>query len=231
MRPRPVTLIACLIAVAACPAIAQDKANSKQKLSEMRKTAEGLNWQKVDFAALSPLERCRSLMLLNHALDELDDAAVAEADMAGSFVEQQNLSEAYAASLASEPPVARSYDDAKKIAAGLLKGPMSGSRYSTELSSSDATGLALSEKAYDTSARRRWESFSNTSRELRKLVGFLKEKGKLKEYMTWVPVAAARQEDEFEQATAGKGAAPAAVPPPPVPSAEKNSAAAQADQQ
>jgi hypothetical protein len=210
MRNRQMVLTACLIAVGGWPVAAQEKATNKQTLTEMRKTVEGLKWQQVDFAAQSPLERCRTLMLLNHALDELDAAAVAEADLAGAFVEQNNLSEGYAKFLGSEPPVARSYEDARKIASALLKGPMSTSRYARELASSDAPGLAASEKVYDTTARRRWESFSETSHTLRKLVAFLKENGKLKEYMTWAPPETARRQEAFEQNSAAQPVAPPA---------------------
>lgn len=213
-----------LAILAAFPAAAQDKPASKQKLAEIRKTVQALDWQKADFAGLSPLERCRSLMLLNHALDEIDDAAVAEADLAGTFVEQQKLSDAYDASSASETPVARSYEDARKIAVALLKGPMSDSRYAKELADSDAAALAGYEKVYEASTRRRWESFASTSQTLRKLIAFLKESKKLHEYMTWATAETERRQAEFDKAASDKRAEKAAA------EAEKKAArAAEAD--
>ncbi len=231
MKSRHLILIAGLIAVGMLPAPAQQKDANKQKLVELRKTIEGLDWEKVDFAALPPLGRCRTLLLLNHALDELGSIALAEADLAGAFLDEKNLSAAYAANPSADAPLARTFEDARKIAAALLQGPMAKSRYSSDLADTDANGLAAYEKVYDTTCRRKWETFTDNSRALRSMVAFLKANGKLKEYMSWAPTETDRRQREFEQASAALPAAttaPAARPaPPPGPAAEAATPAAQ----
>ncbi len=213
MRNRYLTLIAGLIAVGVLPAPAQHKDANKQKLVEMRKTIEGLDWEKVDFTALSPLERCRALMLLNHALDELGSVALAEADLVGAFLEEQNLSDVYAAKPPEGTPLARNFDDARKIASALLQGPMSTSRYATELSGIDAHGLEAYERLYDKTCRGKWEDFTKSSRALRSMVTFLKTNGKLKEYMAWAPTETAHRQGAYEQTVAARGTPPVPLPP------------------
>ena len=207
MRKRHLALIACLIAVGVLPALAQQKDTNKQKLAELRKTIEGLDWEKVDFAALSPLERCRTLLLLNHALDELGSVALAEADLVGAFLDEQELSDAYAANPPEDKPLARTFEDGRKIAAALLKGPMSASSYTKELSETDEHGLAAYEKMYDATCQKKWDEFSESSHMLRSMVAFLKAKGKLKDYMAWAPTETNRRQAEYDKAVAAQPAA------------------------
>jgi hypothetical protein len=87
MKACHLVLIVGLLALAASPASAQ-RSEKQRKLEELRTALQTLEWQKVDLAALSLIERCRMLMLLNHALDELGSAALAEADLMGAYLEQ-----------------------------------------------------------------------------------------------------------------------------------------------
>ncbi len=128
--------------------------------------------------------------------------AVAEADLVGAFLDEQNLSDAYAANPPEDKPLARTFEDARKIASALLTGPMSSSKYATALSQTDEQGLAAYEKTYDKTCRRKWETFGESSRALRSMVAFLKANGKLKAYMAWAPTETDRRQAAYDKAVA-----------------------------
>src|SRR4051794_13787869 len=86
---------------------------------------KNLKWQTIDTATVQPLERCRSLLLLNHSLDELSANAAAEADLMSEYIEKNNLGAQFASTPPPPAPRALSYTDAQKIAIAMLRGPMS----------------------------------------------------------------------------------------------------------
>ncbi len=211
MRTCRLALIACLFAAGVSHA-QTDVRDTHKKLLELQKTLQKLDWEKVDFDALRPVERCRTLLLLNHALDELSAVALAEDDLLGAFLEEQNLSAEYAAKAPAGAPPARTFEDARKIAAALLAGPMATSPYASDLADTDENGLKAYENMYDRTCRGKWEGFAVSSQDVRSMVAFLKAKGKLKEYMNWAPTETNRRQVQYEQEQAAQPAAPAPRP-------------------
>jgi hypothetical protein len=182
-------------------------ADARKQFAEIRRTLDALDWQKVDFEGLSLLQRCRALMLLNHALDELGAAALAEVDLMGAYLEQQDLHAAYVAKPPEIPPRVQSFEDARKIAAALLKGPMASSRYATELSDTDDAGLKAYENLYEKTCREKWDGFMAHSKDLRSMAAFLNAKGKTKDYMAWAPAETDRRHAQHETEMAARRAA------------------------
>ena len=71
-------------AAAQQPALPPDLAGAP----EMIKSGK---WKDVDLAALSPLDHCRALLMLDHVLNELGAIATAQADLMSTFLDQQKL--------------------------------------------------------------------------------------------------------------------------------------------
>ncbi len=198
MIVRVVSLCALLAALGSPTGLAQN-ADQREKTANIHQTIEKLNWKEVDLDALSPLERCRTLMLMNHALGELGAVSLAEADLLGAFLEQEKLAEGYAALPAGQDTPRYSFQDACKISNALLKGPMSDSRYTTELSNTDDAGLQAYLKLYDPTCRDKWSELTATTGDVRRMVAYLKDKGKLKEYMAWAPSETERRQAAHER--------------------------------
>ncbi len=209
MRIRHLAVLACLLSFAVSHATAQ-RSEKQRKLGELRDALATLEWQKVDLASLTLVERCRTLLLLNHALDELGDATITEADLLGEFLEQQKLMDAYAAAPPESPPRIRTMEEAQQVAVALLKGPLARSRYATELSETDEPGLQAYEKLYGKTCADKWADFSESARSVRSMAAFLKSNGKIKAYMTWALAETDRRQQEYEQELAARRAAGAA---------------------
>lgn len=197
----------CLCALA--PASA-DRDEMREQLLELKKTLSGLDWKSVDFSDVSVLERCRTLILLNESLDELGSTAVTEADLLGQFLEKQNLYDKYAADPPAATMVASDYDDACKIANAMLRGPMSDSRYATDLSDVDERGLQAYEKAYTKTCREKWGQFAAASHDARSMAAFLNAQNKIKDYMAWAEAETTRLQQQHNDEMAQRRAAVAA---------------------
>lgn len=198
MNYRNCALIVVLLG-GAVAAMAADRPRSRDGAAEIMNSIKNVEWEEVDFDSLSLLERCRTLMMLNHALGEVGDAALTEHELMSVFVEQVNLSE----ELASQPPIAaestRSFEDCRKIAAALLSGPMADTRYASALAEFDQDNLESQERLYDKTCRRKFDEFSGPVREVRRVAAFMKSKGVIKDYMDWARMVSEQRQLEYEQ--------------------------------
>lgn len=209
MKTQRCCLLMVVLGVGVSAAVAQRPAD-REGLAELKQSLQGLEWEKVDYDAQSTLERCRALMLFNHALDEIGAVAVAEADMMSEFLETQGLGQAYVSQPASDVVPTRTYEEGRKIAAALLKGPLADSRYATELSKTDDAGLAAYEKLYAKSCQDKWNEFVEPVRAVRGMAAFLKAQGKVKDYMAWAEAETERRQQLYEQEMADRRSAAAA---------------------
>jgi len=201
-----------MIAVLVCAGASHargDQPASREGAAEIMKAIQGLEWQDVNFDALSPLDRCRTLMLLNHALGDVGKAAMAEVDLMHAYIAQKNLTADDSAVAAAQPQPTRSYEDARMIAAALLAGPMSDSRYASALADADDAAIAAHEGMYDKSSRKKWDEFVEPVREVRRAAAFLKEKGQVKDYMAWAKDESDRRQAKHDQEMADRRAAAA----------------------
>jgi hypothetical protein len=196
-------MIAVLLGVGVAGA-ADRKPKARSEIAQLRQSLEGLKWKDIDYDSLSGLERCRALMLLNHAMAEVGAVAIAEADLMSEFVDKQNLGEEAASSPRVDAGLARNYEDARKIAVALLRGPMSGSSYATALANTDESGLKAYERLYDKPCRRKWSEFAECRQYVGSTAAFLKAKGKIKDYMAWADAESDRRQQEYEKEMAGR---------------------------
>ena len=199
-------MMAVLLGVGVAVAGAQKPA-AGSKVAEMQKTVRGLKWQDVDYEGVSLLERCRTLMLLNHSLDEIGAVVIAEADLMSEFVEIQKLGKEAASGPPADTGLARNYEDARKVAVALLQGPMSDSRYTSELAGTDESGLKAYEKLYDKTCRGKWSKFVESRKYVQTTAAFLKGKDKIKDYMAWVDTESERRQQEHEKKMAERRSA------------------------
>lgn len=190
-------------------------------IAKWRDAIKDLKWKDVDPAKSSLLERCRALMLMNHALDELIGAGTAQADMMSEYIDQEQLGQEFASSPPPADAAPLTFDDGVKIATALLRGPMAQSTYATELSETDEQGLKAYENLYESTCQRKWSEKNECRRQLRAMAAFLKAKDKLKEYSAWAPGEVERRQQAYEAEMAQRRAATVA----------KAEAKTQADQQ
>jgi hypothetical protein len=199
------TLPLCIAISLSAGAAAQSK---RPDLSSLPEVIKSLKWKEIDVAALTPIERCRSLQLLNGVLEEIGSAARAEADLMSEFLEKQDLGKDYASD--STPPVAGPlvYADGTKIAVAMLRGPLAQSSYATALSDvSDARLIESYVQLYDATAQRKWSEAVEARQQVRSMSHFLHVRNKVKDYETWVPSEVQRREQAFENEMAQRRAA------------------------
>jgi len=198
---RNITVHACaLIMLAGSTLFAQQPAGKlPPDLEALPTEIKTLKWQQIDPATLSTLDRCRSLLLMNHVLDELVDNATAEADLMSSYIEKKNLGSQFANT--PPPPQAPhlSYDDAQKVAAALLKGPMSASYYATELGDVSETGLASYEQLYSRTCARRWSELDEARAQVSAMSSFLGNSNRLPDYEAWAIAEASLRQQQYEK--------------------------------
>jgi hypothetical protein len=199
-------MIAVLVGVGVAGVAAQQPA-ARDEVGQLMESIKDLKWEDVDYSAQSSLQRCRVLMLLNHALDEVGAAAAAEADLMSEFVDMQGLGQAFASEQLAGAGPARTYEDAQRIAVALLQGPMSASRYSTALADTDERGLQSYERLYDETCRRKWSEFAEPMQHVRSMAAFLKAKSKRKDYLAWAEAEFDRRQQQYETEMAERRAA------------------------
>ncbi len=199
-------LISILLGIGATEALAQ-QSMAKGNVAELRQSLRGLKWESVDYDALSALERCRALTLLDHALTEIGAVATAEADLMSQYLEQQDLGAEFASSQTAEAAPARTYEDGQKTAAALLQGPMAESRYATMYQGSDEADLKASLRLHESASRRKWSKSSEPVRNVRGMTAFLKSKDKYQSYLVWSKAESDRRQQQHEQTMAEKRAA------------------------
>lgn len=195
--PYPALVLALLGVIVAC-SVAQPSDN-RTELQKLQQVVKGLDWHSTDFDAQTPIMRCRALMLLNHALEEIGAVDLAEADLMAEFAQKHGLSPTPST---SQPAYGqcRSFEDARKIAVALLKGPMAESSYATALADTDESGLKSYEGMYDKACRDKWSEYAEPALYVRDMAAQLKSAGKLKDYMAWVRVETERRQAEREAA-------------------------------
>lgn len=195
-----------LLGIGVTGALAQTL-KTKDDVAELRQSLHGLKWKSVDYDALSTLDRCRALTLLDHALTEIGAVATAEADLMSQYVELQDLGVDFASSQTAETAPRRSYEDGQKTAAALLRGPMAESRYATMYAGSDETDLKASLHLHESGSRRKWRQFSESVQHVRSMSAFLKSKERYQGYLVWANAESDRRQQEHEQTMAENRAA------------------------
>ncbi len=198
-------LVSILLGIGVSGALAQ-RAKTKDNVAELRRSLRGLEWESVDYDGLSMLERCRTLTLLDHSLNEIGAVAIAEADLMSQYLEQQGLGEEFASSEHAETAPKRTYEDGQKTAAALLQGPMADSRYATMYEASDESDLRAGLRLHESGSRRKWGKFSEPVRNVRGMTAFLKSKDKFQGYVAWSKAESDRRQHDHEQAMAQKRA-------------------------
>jgi len=168
-----------------------------------------LKWQSIDMSAVQPLERCRALLLMNDTLDAVSANVTAEADLMSAYLEKNNLGNQFASTPPPKaPPVSRalSYADAEKISVALLRGPMHGSHYATDLSDLSASTLQSYQEIYARTCARRWSEFDESRHLVRCMSAFLGKTRKLEDYDSWAIAETARRELAAQQQREASGA-------------------------
>jgi len=205
---RAIAKLSCGLAVLWCSGVvAQQKPGElPPDLQSLPTEIKQLQWKSIDTSALSPLEHCRALLLMNHALDELSANATAEADLMSSYIETKKLGSQFASTPPPPAPPQLGYADAEKVAVALLKGPMSQSYYATELDDVSATGLASYEQLYERTCQRRWSEFAESRAQVRAMASFLGNNQMMSDYQAWATAEAALRQQQYEKKTAAGGA-------------------------
>ena len=178
----------------------------KNEFVDLKESLDGLEWEHVDFEAMSDLERCRTMTLFDHALTEIGAVATAEADLMSAYLDFKGLGPDYASSEAADTAPARTFDQAKKTAAALLQGPMAESRYATMYEGSGESDLRAAMRLHESASKRKWGQFSEPVRFLRGMTSYLRAGDKYKDYMAWSGVESARRQEEHDMALAEKRA-------------------------
>lgn len=184
--------------------------NAPLDVSKLPDEIRSLPWKSIDPAALGEVERCRALLLMNDAVDELHAQSAAEADLLSEYIDTHNLGDAFAA----QPPVPDaspvSMDDGLKMAAALLRGPMSGGPYASAMSDAAPGTLAAYEQMYRSSCQRKWAAMTDSRLQVRSMMRYLQTAGKLDDYIAWVPGAVAQRTRDHDAEVARRRAAQAA---------------------
>lgn len=162
-------------------------------LSALPAEIKALKWQDIDMSAVSSIERCRSLYLMNEVLDELKAQSTTEADLLSDYIDTNDLG----GDFAGQPPVADpaplTMASGLKIAMALLRGPMARSSYATQWSGVPESSLGAYEQLYQSSCQWKWSAMTDGRLRVRGMMRYLETKGKLDDYVAWVPGAVARQ--------------------------------------
>ncbi|MGH7177366.1 MAG: hypothetical protein ACREJC_08305 [Tepidisphaeraceae bacterium] len=197
-----ISLIAVLMLSLGVRALAQPQALPPDLIG-LPDEIKTLQWKSIDMGSVPVLEHCRALLLLNHVLDELSANSTAEADLMSSYIETQNLGAQFANTPPPPSPSQLGYADVEKVAVAMLRGPMSSSYYSTELSDVSPSGLASYAQMYERTCQRRWSEFDESRHLVRCMTSFLGNNQKLQDYDGWATAEAARREAAYQQRNPG----------------------------
>ena len=159
-----------------------------------------LKWRDIELAAASPLERCRSLLFLNATLDEMGAQLAADEDLMSQYIDDKNLGALYVRQPPLDNPAPLEPGTGQKIALALLRGPMAGSTYATELADTPAAQLPSIEQMTASSCRAKWDEMANTRMQVRSMVHFLRAQGKMDDYDAWTPTEIKRRTAERDKA-------------------------------
>src|SRR5262245_1961520 len=73
-----------------------------------------LQWQNVNVNTIPAIDHARALLFMNHALDELNANATAEADLMSTYIEKNNLGSQFANTPPPPSPKQLEYPDMEK---------------------------------------------------------------------------------------------------------------------
>lgn len=165
-------------------------------------------WKSLDTSTLTLNQQCQVLQLLNDSLDELSAKARAQADLMSAYLDEGNLGPQFATSPPPADPSPLTYNDAVKIAAALLAGPLAQSSYATEFAgTTDTNFLNAYQQMFQTSCQRKWSELTESRRQLSWMSAFLKSKDLTKSYEAWVPGEVQRRQQEVAAQAAQRQAA------------------------
>lgn len=179
----------------------------KVDLNRLSAEIKKLDWKSVDWAALSDLERARALMLLDETIDEIGSQMTAEADLMSEFIDTNNLGPDFATRPAAAPGPVLTVEDAEKVAAALLRGPMSSSTYATAMGGSDQNVPKAYLQMYTSTCNRKWSGALEARQQVRAMSAFLESTGKMAAFNAWVPGEVERRTREHDEEMAKRRSA------------------------
>ncbi|MBS0195202.1 MAG: hypothetical protein JSR77_00430 [Planctomycetes bacterium] len=156
---------------------------------------KSLSWKDIDLATVSPLERCRALMLMNDVLAELGAQLTADADLMSQYIDVNNLGEKFAAIPPLADPSQLTMENGLQIAVALLRGPMAQSSYATQHSGEQTSDLGAYEQLYRSNCQWKWPSMAADKMQVRSMTAFLQAQGKWAAYQAWAPGEVERQKE------------------------------------
>jgi hypothetical protein len=167
-------------------------------VANIKQSIQSLPWQDIDLSTVTPLERDRALLLMNHVLDEIAPVRASEAELMSQYIEAQNLGADFAKT--PKPPAGKqlTYTDATKIAVAMLRGPMASSSYATQLTDCSPDGLAAYQQLYDSTCQRRWGEITESVEQTRWMGSFLQSKGKVQDYQAWAKVESQNRQLQYQ---------------------------------
>ena len=185
--------VGCVL-IGASLAIARQEQPDLSGLPAVIKSGE---WKSIDTTALTPVQRCRVLFLMDSSLDEIVAKNRAQADLLSQYIDESDLGKQCAAFVPPADPRPLTFDDAKKIATAMLEGPLAQSSYATMFADvNDPQVLSADEWLYESSSQRKWAEAVETRRQLIWMVGFLQSKDLVEAFRAWAPGAIAQHEKE-----------------------------------
>jgi len=170
---------------------------------------KSLPWRAVSLSSVSPLERCRSLLLLNDALDELRAQLTTDADLLSAYVDAKGMGPEFASRPPLDDPNALTFAEAQQVAVALLRGPMTTSTYASALGEVPADQLAANVQLNFSGCQWKWEAMAHSRMLVRSMSAFLQAKGAMADYRAWVPGELERRAQEHEAELARRRAAAA----------------------
>lgn len=182
---------------------------AKVDLAALPQQIKSLDWKSVDWAAASPLEQARSLMLLDQTLEEIGAQMTAEADLMSQYIDQANLGTQFVNSGVVDPGQNLSLQDGEKIALALLRGPMATSSYATSISDAQGSVLTAYTQMYSSTCNRKWSGAMDARMQVRAMSAFLTKSGKMADFNAWVPGEVEKRTKEHDAQMAAQRAAAA----------------------
>jgi hypothetical protein len=183
--------------------------NTPIDLNALPASIKALKWKDIDLDGLSPLEQCRSLLLMNEALDEISARLTTEADLMSEYIDTKGMGTQFASQTPVTDPAALTITDGQKVAVALLRGPMAGSSYASALADSSSDVLTAYAHLYRSTCQWKWGAMADNRLRVRSMAKFLDAQGKAADYRAWVPGEVQRRQQQQEAAMAQQQAAAA----------------------
>ncbi|MBL8999759.1 MAG: hypothetical protein JNK25_01325 [Phycisphaerae bacterium] len=179
-------------------------------LSTLPTEIKTLKWSAVDVGSLSPVQKCRALLVLNEVLDEMNAQLSVEADLMSEFIDTKGLGPSFA----SQPPAPEAapltMQNGLQIAAAMLAGPLADSSYATQMSDSSDEILKAYDTMYQSTCRGKWHTADASRLQVRAMSRFLQSHARMSDYQAWVPGEMQRRAAEAAKEQAARQAAEAA---------------------